>query len=295
MLDPRATAGGDESLPIRRRAPMPLVRQRCDAVPCTRQGATSQRASSRSPFGPARRERRSSPRRAAPFARWRPKSLSNAGLTPKRPTHREHLTEARHSTGGAIGIASALREHRPEPRRNDLSARARTHHRRGNEGPWTRISTTNRRSPLPPGRAEGSPVTEMQAPPSPWPTPIRRRALAAIFQQSTPPNTQGVRERRASVPTARSIERLRSSRHDRRRARSAGSLTRRRVVAQTRARSRRFATPPLGFVAFRRNQRRRSLSCRFTSPTPSAPRVSHSLSGLIPPAPRGFISRHIRP
>jgi hypothetical protein len=107
VLDPRATAGGDESLPIRRRAPMPLVRQRCDAVPCTRQGATSQRASSRSPFGPARRERRSSPRRAAPFARWRPKSLSNAGLAPKRHPHREHLTEARHSTGGAIGIASA--------------------------------------------------------------------------------------------------------------------------------------------------------------------------------------------
>lgn len=31
-----------------------------------------------------------------------------------------------------------LREHRPEPRRNVLSARARTHHRRGNDGPWTR-------------------------------------------------------------------------------------------------------------------------------------------------------------
>jgi hypothetical protein len=33
----------------------------------------------------------------------------------------------------------------------------------------------------------------------------------------------------------------------------------------------------------------------FASPTPSAHRVSHSLSGLIPPWPRGFVSRHIRP
>ena len=39
---------------------------------------------------------------------------------------------------------------------------------------------------------------------------------------------------------------------------------------------------------------RRSL-CRFTSPTPSALGVSHSLSGLSPPGPRGFVSRHIRP
>lgn len=33
---------------------------------------------------------------------------------------------------------------------------------------------------------------------------------------------------------------------------------------------------------------------RFTSPTPSALGVSHPLSGLIPPRPRGFVSRHIR-
>ena len=39
---------------------------------------------------------------------------------------------------------------------------------------------------------------------------------------------------------------------------------------------------------------RRSL-CRFASPTPSALGVSHSLSGLIPPGPCGFVSRHIRP
>jgi hypothetical protein len=39
---------------------------------------------------------------------------------------------------------------------------------------------------------------------------------------------------------------------------------------------------------------RRSL-CWFTSPAPSALRVSHPLSGLIPPGPRGFVSRHIRP
>jgi hypothetical protein len=34
---------------------------------------------------------------------------------------------------------------------------------------------------------------------------------------------------------------------------------------------------------------------RFASPVPSALRVSHPLSGLIPPWPRGFVSRHIRP
>jgi hypothetical protein len=33
----------------------------------------------------------------------------------------------------------------------------------------------------------------------------------------------------------------------------------------------------------------------FTSPVPSALRVSHSLSGLIPPELRGFVSRRIRP
>jgi hypothetical protein len=33
---------------------------------------------------------------------------------------------------------------------------------------------------------------------------------------------------------------------------------------------------------------------RFTSPTPSALRVSHPLSGLLPPRPCGFVSRHIR-
>jgi hypothetical protein len=35
--------------------------------------------------------------------------------------------------------------------------------------------------------------------------------------------------------------------------------------------------------------------CRFASPTPSTLRVSHPLSGLIPPEPRGSVSRHIRP
>jgi hypothetical protein len=39
----------------------------------------------------------------------------------------------------------------------------------------------------------------------------------------------------------------------------------------------------------------RRSSCRLTSPTPSALRVSHPLSGLLPPGPRGFVSRHIRP
>jgi len=35
--------------------------------------------------------------------------------------------------------------------------------------------------------------------------------------------------------------------------------------------------------------------CRFASPAPSALRVSHPRSGLSPPGPRGFVSRHIRP
>jgi hypothetical protein len=39
---------------------------------------------------------------------------------------------------------------------------------------------------------------------------------------------------------------------------------------------------------------RRSLR-RFASPAPSALRVSHPLSGLSPPGPRGSVSRHIRP
>lgn len=34
---------------------------------------------------------------------------------------------------------------------------------------------------------------------------------------------------------------------------------------------------------------------RLASPTPSAPRVSHSLSGFLPANPRGSVSRHIRP
>jgi hypothetical protein len=55
------------------------------------------------------------------------------------------------------------------------------------------------------------------------------------------------------------------------------------------------ATPPMGFGAFRRNQTRRSFSCRFTSPTPSALRVSHSLSGFIPPSPCGCVSNRIHP
>lgn len=49
------------------------------------------------------------------------------------------------------------------------------------------------------------------------------------------------------------------------------------------------------FVAFRRNQTCRSLMRWFTSPTPSALRVSHPLSGLIPAHPCGCVSSHIRP
>jgi hypothetical protein len=37
------------------------------------------------------------------------------------------------------------------------------------------------------------------------------------------------------------------------------------------------------------------VAVRFTSPHPSALRVSHPFNGLIPPEPRGFVSLHIRP
>jgi hypothetical protein len=50
----------------------------------------------------------------------------------------------------------------------------------------------------------------------------------------------------------------------------------------------------LGFGPLRRIESGQSL-CRFTSPAPSALRVSHPLSGLSPPEPCGSISRHIRP
>lgn len=37
------------------------------------------------------------------------------------------------------------------------------------------------------------------------------------------------------------------------------------------------------------------VTCRIASPTPSAHRVSHPLSGLIPPEPCGLVSCHFRP
>jgi len=49
------------------------------------------------------------------------------------------------------------------------------------------------------------------------------------------------------------------------------------------------------FIAFRRNQMHRSLTCWLTSPAPSPLRVSHPLRGLIPVHPRGCISSHIHP
>jgi hypothetical protein len=51
---------------------------------------------------------------------------------------------------------------------------------------------------------------------------------------------------------------------------------------------------PMGFGPFRRFRLREALP-RVTSPGPSALGVSHPLSGLILPGPRGFVSRHIRP
>ena len=53
-------------------------------------------------------------------------------------------------------------------------------------------------------------------------------------------------------------------------------------------------TPPNGVRSPSAFEPRRS-SCRFASPTPSALRVSHPRSGLIPPGPCGFVSRHIHP
>jgi len=49
------------------------------------------------------------------------------------------------------------------------------------------------------------------------------------------------------------------------------------------------------FIAFRRSEMRRSLIRWFASPTPSALRVFHPLSGLIPAHPRGCVSSHFRP
>jgi hypothetical protein len=48
------------------------------------------------------------------------------------------------------------------------------------------------------------------------------------------------------------------------------------------------------FGAFQRNQMCRSLMRWIASPAPSAPRVSHPLSGLIPAHPRGCVSSRIR-
>jgi hypothetical protein len=96
--------------------------------------------------------------------------------------------------------------------------------------------------------------------------------------------------RRRARPSARA-----PGRSDRQRARPRLHASRRRRSGSERARSRNETTPPMGFGASRRNQRRESLTCRFASPTPSALGVSHSLSGLILPEPRGFVSRHIRP
>jgi hypothetical protein len=51
----------------------------------------------------------------------------------------------------------------------------------------------------------------------------------------------------------------------------------------------------MGFGPFRRNRPKRSLVRWFASPAPSALRVSHPLSGLIPLGPCGFVSRRFRP
>ena len=55
--------------------------------------------------------------------------------------------------------------------------------------------------------------------------------------------------------------------------------------------------PSMRFGAFRRSRHRRS-TVAFELPrwrASSALRVSHPLSGLIPPGPCGFVSRHFRP
>lgn len=72
-----------------------------------------------------------------------------------------------------------------------------------------------------------------------------------------------------------------------------GSIT--RAARRQMHPNQRAATSPMGFSASRRNQPRRSLARRLASPAPSAPRVSHPLSGFIPSRPRGSISRHIHP
>jgi len=76
----------------------------------------------------------------------------------------------------------------------------------------------------------------------------------------------------------------------------ASILQNRSVTRTDRSRTRWWspATPPLGFGSFQRNQLRWS-EYSVASAVPSALRVSHRLSGFLPPEPRGFVSRHIRP
>jgi hypothetical protein len=66
------------------------------------------------------------------------------------------------------------------------------------------------------------------------------------------------------------------------------------AAVRCKTRSRILTAPPVRFGSVRRNQLGRSLR-RFASPAPSAHRVSHSHSGLLPTEPCGFVSRHIRP
>jgi len=53
-------------------------------------------------------------------------------------------------------------------------------------------------------------------------------------------------------------------------------------------------TPPMGFGLLPAKSTQ-VIVMLVSKPAPSALRVSHPLSGLIPPEPCGFVSRRIRP
>jgi hypothetical protein len=121
-------------------------------------------------------------------------------------------------------------------------------------------------------------------------TDIRRARQTTVVDHPSFPRLPR-RKTLQSTGTRSRSEPLESGRTSCRVARRAPSLAL-RDDGCTRANT---ATPPMGFGASRRNQPRGSLARRLASPAPSAPRVSHPLSGFIPSRPRGFVSRHFRP
>jgi hypothetical protein len=151
-----------------------------------------------------------------------------------------------------------------------LQSMAAAASRRPARGPVAAATTASTTGPTPtfagPDRRRWSTNPSLRRPP-------RRRAFRSVGTRSTSWRPKRVPERVAGWSDG--------LRHTR--------------CAMTDTSEQRTATPPMGFGASRRNQPRGSLARRLASPAPSALRVSHPLSGLIPSRPRGSVSRHIRP